>query len=110
MLVLEFALDVLCCYKKESKQFLVSLDLGALLFVYCNNNNNNYKTYIAPISSKRIEPRGAPSTGIGQTRIPGTMQSSSTNDRMERKLRRGGGVKRGVLTWRRKETNIFLLS
>ena len=39
------------------------------------NNNNNYKTSIAPISSKRIELSGAPSGGIGQTHSPGTMQS-----------------------------------
>ena len=31
-----------------------------------NNNNTNYKTYIAPIFSKRIELRGAPSTGLGK--------------------------------------------
>ena len=32
-----------------------------------NNNNDNYKTSIAPLSSKRIELNGAHSTGIGQT-------------------------------------------
>ena len=36
-------------------------------------NNNNYKTSIAPISSKRIELSGAPSAGDGQTHSPGTM-------------------------------------
>jgi len=35
-------------------------------------------TSIAPISSKRIKPSGAPSTGVGQTHSLGTMQSSST--------------------------------
>jgi len=39
--------------------------------------NNNYKS-IAPISSKRIELNGAPSTEVGQTHSPGTMQPSST--------------------------------
>ena len=34
-----------------------------------NNNYNNYKTSVAPISSKRIEFSGAPSTGVGQTHI-----------------------------------------
>jgi len=35
--------------------------------------NNNYKTYIAPISSKkRTELCGAPSTGVGQTHSPVT--------------------------------------
>jgi len=53
-----------------------------------NTNNNNYKTSIAPISSKRMKLSGAPSTGFGQTHSPGTMQSSSTNDQMARKLRR----------------------
>ena len=38
----------------------------------------NYKTYIAPISFKRIKLNGAPSTGIGQTHSLGSMQSSST--------------------------------
>ena len=32
-----------------------------------------------PISSKRIEPSGAPSTGIGQYHSQGIMQNSSTN-------------------------------
>jgi len=31
-----------------------------LLLDYLNNNNNNYKTSIAPISSKRIELAGTP--------------------------------------------------
>ena len=48
-----------------------------------NNNNNNYKTSIAPISSKKFELSGQPSTGVGQTHSPGTMQSSSTNDQLE---------------------------
>jgi len=43
---------------------------------------------IAPISSKRFELSGAPSTGVGQTHSPGTMQNSSTNDQMEKKLRK----------------------
>ena len=45
-------------------------------------NNNNLiitKTSIAPISSKRIELRGAPSGGVGQTHNPGTMNSSHKN-------------------------------
>ena len=55
-----------------------------LLFYFHNNNNNNnnnnhyYKTSISPISSKTIELSGAPSTGIGQTHSPGTMQSNSS--------------------------------
>ena len=52
------------------------------------NNNNNYKTSIAPISSKTIELSDAPSTGVGHTHSPGTMQSSSTNGQMARKLRK----------------------
>jgi len=51
-----------------------------------DNNINNYKTSIAPISSKRIELSDAPSTGVGQTHSQGTMQSSSTNDWMEWKF------------------------
>jgi len=57
-----------------------------------NNNNNNKKTSIAPISPRRIELSGAPSTGVGQTHSPSTMQSSSTNDQMEWKLRKGRQV------------------
>ena len=41
-------------------------------------NYNNYKTSIVPISSKRIEVSGAPSTGVGQIHSLGTMQGSST--------------------------------
>ena len=52
------------------------------------NNNNNNKTSIAPIYLKIIELSGAPSTGVGQTYIPDTMQSSSTNDQMEWKPRK----------------------
>jgi len=52
----------------------------------CSNNNNNYKIYIVPISSKRIELSGVPSTGVGQTHSSGTMQSSSTTDEMEGNL------------------------
>jgi len=48
---------------------------------------NNCKT-IAPISSDRIELSGAASTGVVKTHSPGTMQSSSTNGRMEWKLRK----------------------
>jgi len=58
------------------------------LSIYFNNNNNNCKTSIVPISSKRIELSGSPSIGAGQTHSPGTMQSSSTNDQMEWKLRK----------------------
>ena len=50
--------------------------------------NNNYKTSIAPISLKRIELSGAPSTGVGQTHSPGTMQSSSTMIRWQGNLGR----------------------
>jgi len=42
------------------------------------HNNYNYKTPIAPISSKRIELSGGLSTGVGQTHSPGKMQSSLT--------------------------------
>ena len=49
--------------------------------------NNNCKTSVAPISLKIIELSGAPSTGVGQTSRLGTMQSSSTSDQMEWKLR-----------------------
>ena len=38
-----------------------------------NNNNNNYKTSIVPISLKIIKLSGAPSTGVGQTHSPGMM-------------------------------------
>ena len=38
-----------------------------------NNNNNNYKTSTTPVSSKRIELSGAPSTGVGQTHSLGTI-------------------------------------
>ena len=53
------------------------------LTVRVYNNNNNYKTSIAPISSKRIELSGTPSTEVGQTHSPGTMQGSSTIDGKE---------------------------
>jgi len=43
---------------------------------------------MAPISSKRIELSGAPSTGVGQTHSLGTMRSSSTNYQMEWKRRK----------------------
>jgi len=52
------------------------------------NNNNNYKTSIAPISSKRIKLSGAPSTGVGQTHSPGMMRSSSTTIRWKGNLGR----------------------
>ena len=39
------------------------------------------------MSSKTIVLSGAPSAGIGQTRSPATMENSSTNDRMQWKLR-----------------------
>jgi len=42
-----------------------------------NNNNNNYKT-IAPLFLNRIELSGAPSTVVGHSHSPGTMQSAST--------------------------------
>ena len=38
-----------------------------------HNNNNNYKTCIAPIFLKRIELSGAPSGGFGQTHSSDTM-------------------------------------
>jgi len=50
--------------------------------------NNNCKTSVAPISLKIIELSGAPSTGVRQTLNLGTMQSSSTNDQTEWKLRK----------------------
>jgi len=53
-----------------------------------NNNNNNYKTSIVPVSSKRIELSGTPSTRIGQADNPGTMQSSSTMIRQQGHLGR----------------------
>jgi len=53
-----------------------------------NYNNNNYKTSIAPISSKRIELSGTPNTGVGQTHSPGIMQSSSTMIRWQGNLGR----------------------
>ena len=49
---------------------------------------NNYKTSIAPISLKRIELSGTPSTGVGQTHSLGTMQSSSTMIRWQGNLGR----------------------
>ena len=67
----------------------ISVCLSACMFVYMDvcvgvyNNNNNYKTSIAPISSKRIELSGELSTGVGQTHSPGTMQSSSTMIRLK---------------------------
>ena len=49
-------------------------------------NNNNYKTSIAQISSKRIKLSGAPSTWVGQTHSPDMMQSSSTMIRWQGNL------------------------
>ena len=51
-----------------------------------DDNNNNWKT-IASLSLNRIELSGTPSTGVGQTHSPGTMQSLLTNDQMEWKFR-----------------------
>ena len=48
------------------------------IFQYNNNNINNYKTSIAPISPKRFELSGIASTGVGKTHSPGMGQSSST--------------------------------
>jgi len=61
-------------------------DIYIYIYIYIYILNNNYETSIAPISSKRIEISGAPSTGVGQTHSPGKMQISSTNDQMEWKL------------------------
>ena len=46
-----------------------------------NNNNNNNNNYITSTV------RGAPSTRVGQTHSPATMQSSLTNYQMEWNLR-----------------------
>jgi len=62
---------------------------------FCFINNNNYKTSIVPISSKRIQLSGALSTGFGQTHSPGTMQSSSTNGQMEWKRKKDKPVLKG---------------
>ena len=51
-------------------------------------DNSNYKTSIAPISSKIIEFSGAPSGRDGKTHNPGTMQSSSTMIRWKGNLGR----------------------
>jgi len=48
--------------------------------------NNNYKTFMAPISLKRIELSGAPSTGVGQTQSVYDAKFIN-NDHVERKLR-----------------------
>ena len=45
---------------------------------HTNNNNNNCKTSIVPMSSKRIKLSGTPSTWVGQTHSSGTRQSSTT--------------------------------
>jgi len=52
----------------------------------------------APISSKRIELSCAPSTGVRQTHSKGTMQNSSTNDRMQWKFRNDKRVWKGELS------------
>ena len=54
-------------------------------------NINNYRTSIAPISSKRIELSGAPSTGVGQTHSG----KFNNNDQMEGKLRKDKRVWKG---------------
>jgi hypothetical protein len=41
-----------------------------IYYIDNNNNNNNVNTSIAPLSSKRIELSGTPSTGDGQTHSP----------------------------------------
>jgi len=64
---------------------------GQYNYIYIYIYINNFKTSIPPISSKRIELSGAPNTGVkgvGQTYSPGQIQSSSTNDQMEWKLRK----------------------
>ena len=63
-----------------------------------NNNINNYKTSIAPISSKRIELSGTSSTEIGQIRSLGTMQGSATSDQVEWKLRKDKQACKGEIS------------
>jgi len=58
--------------------FRCIVDIIIRLHLYYNTDIN-YKTSIAPISLKRIELSGVPSTGLGKTHSQGTMQSSSTN-------------------------------
>jgi len=62
------------CYQKWPKENIYRLNIPL------RNMNYNYKTSIAPISSKRTELSGAPRGGVGQTHSPGTMRSSSRND------------------------------
>jgi len=63
--------------------------------MYALNNDNNYKTSVAPISSKTIKLSGIPSAGVEQTHSPGTMQSSSTRITWEKDKR----VRKGVFKW-----------
>jgi len=56
---------------------------------------NKILTSIAPISSKRIELSGTPSTGVKQSHSQDTTQSSSTNDQMPWKLRSDKQVWKG---------------
>ena len=61
-------------------------DTHWFLFLSLYYYNYNYKTSIAPISLKRIELSGAPSTGVWQTHSLDTMQSSSTMIRWQGNL------------------------
>ena len=76
-------------------QYLWKRELDNDLLVYYNNNYNNNNTSIAPISSKRIELSGAPSTGVGQTLCLSTMQCSSTMIRWKGTLRKDKRVWKG---------------
>ena len=75
--------DIVCKDNKINqypKRYQTSFISGQIF----NNSNNNYKT----LFSKRIQLGGAPSTGAEQTHSPGTMQSSTTDDQVERTLRK----------------------
>jgi len=63
-----------------------------------NNNINNNKLLCRQYPRIGLELSGSPSTGVGQTNTPDTIQNSSTDDRIQgklRKLRRDKQVEKG---------------
>ena len=76
-------------------------------FTDMNNNNNNYKTSIVPITSKWIELSGEPSTGLGKLKS-GYDAKFINSDQVARKLRKDRRVWKGEFfkCWC-KETMLF---
>jgi len=59
---------------------------------------------------KRIEFSSTPSTGVGQTRSPGTMQSSLTNDQMDGSMLRQPDTRLQIKVLLLNEKNLIWMS